>query len=184
KIINSLFHSVSLRTAGFNTIPLESLTEVTKFLSVILMFIGAAPGSTGGGIKVTTIVVLLMTVVCTMRGRDDTIIMKRRVDKRVVYKALSIITIGFAIVIITTGAVLFTVSGANETDALFESTSAFATVGVSVGLSASAGFIGKIFLILAMFLGRVGPVSVALSLSMNGNKNKGEIIPEAKILVG
>ncbi|MBQ4101004.1 MAG: potassium transporter Trk, partial [Oscillospiraceae bacterium] len=123
KIVNSLFHSVSLRTAGFNTIPLDSLTEVSKFLSVILMFIGAAPGSTGGGIKVTTIVVLIMTVVCTMRGRDDTIIMKRRVDKRVVYKALTIITIGFAIVIITTGAVLFAVDGAKETDALFEATS-------------------------------------------------------------
>ena len=90
KLSASFFQSVSARTAGFNSIDLGSMREPGKLLLCALMFIGAAPGSTGGGIKVTTFVVLMMTVYSVMRGRDDTVVLHRRVDKKVVYKALSI----------------------------------------------------------------------------------------------
>lgn len=184
KITNSVFHSVSSRTAGFNTIDIPILKEITKLITIILMFIGAAPGSTGGGIKITTIVVLIMTVVSTIKGREDTVILKRRVNKQVVYKSLTILAIGFVIVMVTTCVIMFTVPRVKEIDALFEAVSAFATVGISSGVTAISGVIAKLMLILTMYLGRVGPVSVALSLSMQGNKNKGEIIPEGKIIVG
>lgn len=185
KILNAFFQSVTTRTAGFDSIGNGEMTTLSKFISVIYMFIGAAPGSTGGGIKVTTLVVLLMTVVSVTRGRIDTVIRNRRVDKLVVYKALSVAFLGMLLVMITTGVLLATESSSSEINALFESTSAFATVGLSVGISAEAHELGKIMLIIGMFLGRVGPVSFALSISMAaGAREKKQVMPDAKIWVG
>ncbi len=185
KILNAFFQSVTTRTAGFDSIGNGEMTTLSKFISVIYMFIGAAPGSTGGGIKVTTLVVLLMTVVSVTRGRTDTVIRNRRVDKLVVYKALSVAFLGMLLVMITTGVLLATESSSSEINALFESTSAFATVGLSVGISAEAHELGKIMLIIGMFLGRVGPVSFALSISMAaGAREKKQVMPDAKIWVG
>lgn len=90
KIHHSLFQSVTTRTAGFNTIDLDGMTEISKLISIVLMFIGAAPGSTGGGMKITTMVVLLMTVISIIRGRTETIVLRRKVDKIIVYKALAV----------------------------------------------------------------------------------------------
>ena len=185
KILNAFFQSVTTRTAGFDSIGNGEMTTLSKFISVIYMFIGAAPGSTGGGIKVTTLVVLLMTVVSVTRGRTDTVIRNRRVDKLVVYKALSVAFLGMLLVMITTGVLLATESSSSEINALFESTSAFATVGLSVGISAEAHELGKIMLIIGMFLGRVGPVSFAPSISMAaGAREKKQVMPDAKIWVG
>jgi trk system potassium uptake protein TrkH len=185
KIINALFQSVTTRTAGFDAIGNADMTVASKFVSIVLMFIGAAPGSTGGGIKVTTIVVLLMTVYSVMRGRTDTIIRNRRVHKMVVYKSLSVFFLAAFLVLISTGVILATESSGSQIDALFESTSAFATVGLSVGVSAEAHVLSKIVLIMTMFLGRVGPVSFALSISMAaGSRERKQVMPEAKIWVG
>lgn len=185
KILNALFQSVTTRTAGFDAIGNGNLSVASKFVSIVLMFIGAAPGSTGGGIKVTTIVVLLMTVFSVMRGRTDTVIRNRRIDKMVVYKSLSVLFLAAFLVLISTGVVLATESSGSQIDALFESTSAFATVGLSVGVSAEAHALSKIMLIITMFLGRVGPVSFALSISMAaGARERKQVMPEAKIWVG
>ena len=185
KVINSFFLSVSSRTAGFNTFQLENLTGLTKLTVIILMFIGAAPGSTGGGIKVTTMYVLIATVVCVLSGKNDTVINHRKVEKGVVYKAMATTSAAFVAVMICTAIVIFTSSPEmfSEINALFESVSAFGTVGLTIGVTEYASAFGRIALILAMFLGRVGPMSLALSLAMRPIQ-KSTVLPEAKIMVG
>ena len=187
KILNSFFMSVSARTAGFNTVPLEHLRGISKLFTVVLMFIGAAPGSTGGGIKVTTAYVLLMTVVCVIRGKDDTVIDQRKVDKSVVYKAMAVVFIAVLAVCVGSGIIFFTTHtngiSFSEIDAVFETVSAFSTAGLTCGISGAANRASRMALILIMFLGRVGPVSLALSLAMQP-QNKSTVMPEAKIMVG
>lgn len=185
KVLNSFFLSVSSRTAGFNTFPLENMTGLTKLTVIALMFIGAAPGSTGGGIKVTTMFVLIATVVCVLTGKNDTVINHRKVDKGVVYKSLAITVAALVAVMICTGVVIFTVNpeAFSEINALFESVSAFGTVGLTIGVTEYASAFGRIALILAMFLGRVGPMSLALSLAMRPIQ-KSTVLPEGKIMVG
>lgn len=183
----AFFQSVTLRTAGFNSVDVNSLHSLTKLGSIVLMFIGAAPGSTAGGVKVTTFAVIVMTVVSVIRGKDDTIILKRRVQKNVVYKALAVVSIALLVVCVSSITIYFTnpdhadVTGMN---ALFESVSAFGTVGISSGVTAVANIPSKIILILTMFIGRVGPVSLALALAMRGKPPKDVIVPDGKILVG
>lgn len=188
KIFNSVFLSVSCRTAGFNTFNLYSMDEMSKMICIFLMFIGAGSGSTGGGIKITTAVVLFMTVICVLRGRDEATIFKKKIHKNVVYKALTIMLVASFAVLIASCAIVWTVhdqgievSGIN---ALFESVSAFATVGLTVGVTGIANSISRVLLILVMFMGRVGPVSLGLSLAMKLNQSKSKVIPEGKILVG
>lgn len=187
KILNSFFMSVSARTAGFNTVPLDKMFGISKLFTIMLMFIGAAPGSTGGGIKITTAFVLIMTVVCVMSGKNDTIIDNRKVDKSVVYKALAVFSIATLAVMIATATIFFTShSGGrafSEIDAIFESVSAFGTVGLTCGVTGVANAASRLVLILTMFIGRVGPVSLALSLAMRPQK-KNTVMPEARIMVG
>lgn len=184
KLLNSMFQSVSSRTAGFNTVDIGSLKGITKMFMIILMFIGASPGSTGGGIKTTTFAVLIMTVLSVVLGREETVVFKRRVDKAIVYKALAIAFFSITLVLVATSIIYFT--SAETTDgmnALFESTSAFATVGLSTGVTTVANLPSKIVLILAMYLGRVGPVSFAIALTLRQGKRH-EVIPDGKITVG
>lgn len=191
KLLNSMFLSVSCRTAGFNSFDLASMGSMTKLICVIWMFIGAAPGSTGGGIKVTTFVVLLMTVWCTLTGKEDTLIWERRVDKEAVYKAMAVTFVALVAVFGATCFIGLTIHSGGATvsdiDALFESTSAFATVGLSIGVTGVANAASRVILAATMFLGRVGPVSLALSLSWNSvniRRQKHQIKPEGKVLIG
>lgn len=185
KMHHSLFQSVTTRTAGFNTIDLNGMTEISKLISIVLMFIGAAPGSTGGGMKITTMVVLLMTVISIIRGRTETIVLRRKVDKTIVYKALAVASLAGMLVILTTAILLLTGDAKSGINALFETVSAFGTVGLSVGVTGQAGLISKIMLIITMFLGRVGPVAFALSISLcSGSKLTRQVVPEGKIWVG
>ena len=184
KLNAALFHSVSCRTAGFNTVDLAALTGESKFLSVLLMFVGAAPAGTGGGIKITTVAVVVMTVLCVLRGEEDTIIRRRKVEKQAVYRALSLLSMGILIVAASTLAILLAMGGRFDAiDVVFEETSAFATVGLSVGISGAAGPLSKIVLILNMFLGRVGLLSLALALAMKSGGKK-EVLPSGRILIG
>ncbi|MEM1484368.1 potassium transporter TrkG [Oscillospiraceae bacterium PP1C4] len=181
------FHSVSCRTAGFNTIPMESLTNFTKILSSVLMFFGAAPGSTGGGIKCTTVAVIFMTVYSVVRGDEDTIIFRRKVEKSAVYKSMAVMILGILAVTVTSGCIVATMKETHAVtgvDALFESVSAFATVGLSAGISAEANPLSKFLLIFSMYIGRLGPVSFFLSLAMRSTPNRKQIIPEGKIQIG
>lgn len=187
KINASFFQSVTARTAGFNSVNVNAMNNMTKFLFIILMFIGAAPGSTGGGIKVTTIAVIMMTVWSVIRNKPSTIILGRRVDKHTVYKAFSVAILGAVSVVAATLVIIVstpsTVIG-SQLNVLFEATSAFATVGISSGICNIIGTVSKAVLALTMFIGRVGPVSFMVSLAMQSHRNKQQIIPEGKIIVG
>ena len=187
KITGALFQSITLRTAGFNSVPIDKLHPVTLILSGLIMLIGAAPGSTGGGIKITTLAVLMMTIVCVARGREDTIILRRRINKDTVYKSLTIILIAIMAVATASGVMVATMGPSHSitgAESFFEACSAFATVGLSCGVTGLANVPSKIVLILLMFLGRVGPVSFALSLAAKPSSNKKEVIPEGRIMVG
>ena len=174
-MLAALFQSVTCRTAGFNSIDLAACTDPTKVVMICLMMVGAAPGSTGGGLKITTVAVLLATVYSVMRGRQECVVLHKRVPQPVVYKALTVMVMGC-------GAVALSLGGM---EALFESASAFSTTGLSVGVTAKAGSVAKTVLILCMYLGRVGPVSLALALALPKKKDgRFTVLPEGKIQVG
>lgn len=185
KIMASLFQSVSTRTAGFNTIDLAACEPISKLLMSFLMFIGAAPGGTGGGIKITTFAVLFLTVVSVARGRSECLINGRRISHQTVYRAFSITVLGVIAVLITTlFATTHTTTAVGGVDALFEAVSAFATVGLSVGVTSALTLGAKIVFMIVMFMGRVGPVTLAISLAARPDKNINKILPEGHINVG
>ncbi len=185
KIMASLFQSVSTRTAGFNTIDLAACSSLSKLLMAFLMFIGAAPGGTGGGIKITTFAVLVLTIRSVAQGRTECIIAGKRIDHRTVYRALSITTLGvLAVIVATIFAYEHTLVPVSGVDSLFEAVSAFATVGLSVGVTSVLTFATKIVFIFVMFMGRVGPVTLAISLAARPDQSRGKILPEGHINVG
>lgn len=186
KVLSSIFASVSPRTAGFNSIPLDKMTPAGNFLTIILMFIGGSPGSTAGGIKTATAVVLFMTVVSMVKGREDTEIFQKRINKETVYKSLVISVLGLAIVIIVTMILSITEQrGIPFEYFLYEATSVFATVGLTLGLTTKLTFVGKVIISLTMYAGRVGPLTIILALAKTKNSKSGTIkYPEDKILIG
>ena len=188
--VAAFFQSVTTRTAGFNSIAQSSLNESSKIMSSILMFIGASPGSTGGGIKITTFSVIIFYIISEIRGNEEIVMFRRRISRDTVSKAIIITILALVLVIADTMLLTFFQRAdiRNNTfttlDMLFEVTSAFGTVGLS-----SAGTSGLysgswIVLIITMFIGRVGPASFALALSSRGMTPREKIYPEAKIHVG
>ena len=185
KILASLFQSVTTRTAGFNTIDLTFMKESTLFLMIIFMIIGASPASTGGGIKTTTFAVLILEVKSFIRQKQDIEIYNRRVSVGAIRKSLSIFLI--AICVISLGTLIISITEPHFTllEAGFEVVSAFATVGLSIGGSASLSVLGKLFIIIFMFIGRVGSLTFFTALLIRKNKKKTLIrYPEDKIIVG
>lgn len=186
KWVNSAFQSVSARTAGFNTVDLAKMNPITKCMLSVLMFIGAAPGGTGGGIKVTTFSILLVTVACVATGREDAQLLGHRIRKKTVYQALTVIMMGMAVVVAST-LIVYYYSGESATplDCMYELVSAFATVGCSVGVSGTMEPPALFVTMLTMFIGRVGPVSLVISLAnQNNRKGRFDVLPDGKIAVG
>jgi len=186
KFLSSIFASITPRTAGFNSISLDKMTTGGNFLTIILMFIGGSPGSTAGGIKTATAVVLFMTVVSVVKGREDTEIFQKRINKEIVYKALVITVISLALVIAVTMILSITEEQSIPLEYfLYEATSAFGTVGLTLGLTTKLTFIGKITICLTMYSGRVGPLTIILALAKRKKADSGMIkYPEDKILIG
>ena len=185
KVLASLFQSVTLRTAGFNTIDLTLLSESTLFLMIILMLIGASPASTGGGLKTTTIATLFLLLKSFMLGKEDIEVYQRRIGIGTIRKSIAIFFIGITIVLFGT----LTLSVINPEFTLlecsFEVVSAFATVGLSIGGSPSLTVLGKLLIITLMFLGRVGSMTIFIALISKNMKGKSKIrYPEGKIIVG
>jgi len=182
KIYSSIFQSITARTAGFNTIHIGSMLNPTLFLIIILMFIGASPGSTGGGIKTTTFSLLILYVWSSLTGKEGINLFKRRVSPDIIPKALAVITLSLTLVVTMT-ILLSYVEGEDFIKILFEVVSAFATVGLSTGITPSLSTAGKIIIIITMFAGRLGPLGLALSLIQ---KREPEVIkyPEEKVMVG
>jgi trk system potassium uptake protein TrkH len=183
KIYTSIFQSVTSRTAGFNTIHIGSMLDSTLGLIIILMFIGASPGSTGGGIKTTTFGLIILYVWSSLTGKKEINLYKRRVSPEIIPKVLTVITLCL-ILVITMTILLSFIERENFIKALFEVVSAFGTVGLSTGITPSLSIAGKIIIIFTMFAGKIGPLGLALSLLIQ--KRKPEIIkyPEEKIIVG
>ena len=185
KILASLFQSITIRTAGFNTIDLAAMRESSIFVMIILMFIGASPASTGGGIKTTTIATLILTVKSFILEKQDIEVCKRRISETTVKKSLGIFLIGITIVVMGTLIISITDPDFSLLEVEFEVVSAIATVGLSIGGSPNLSVLGKIFIMLFMFMGRVGSLTIFMALASRGVKNNPPITyPEGKIIVG
>ncbi|KPU42123.1 Ktr system potassium uptake protein B [Oxobacter pfennigii] len=185
KIIAALFSAVTPRTAGFNTIDLASMTTASKFITIILMFIGASPGSTGGGIKTTTAAAIILTIISVIKGREDTEIFGKRLSRAIVLRALAIAVISLALVVFNVIILSITEKGAEFMEIIYESVSAFGTVGLSLGLTPELTAIGKIIILLTMYAGRVGPLTLTLALAKKQLKNAAAVkYPEDRVLVG
>lgn len=181
QVLCSLFGSVTARTAGFNTVDTAALTDSSKLLTTILMFIGGSPGSTAGGIKTTTFVVLLIYVHANLRKEMHCNILGRRLDEDSIRKASAVLCINLFAVIIAV-LVIVTVQHAEMTDVAFEVVSAIGTVGMSTGITRDMETVSKLVLIFLMYCGRIGSMTFALSL--RGHKIEAPVkVPVEKIMI-
>jgi trk system potassium uptake protein TrkH len=188
-LLAAWFASVTPRTAGFNTIDVGGMTQAGLFVTMVLMFIGASPGGTGGGVKTTTFGVTVFALLATVRGQAEPVVFGRRIVTDVVARAFFISLTAF-LAMNAIAASLLIVEGRDLLRTLFEATSAFGTVGLSMGLpgtplSLAAGFGtgGKLLLVLMMFLGRVGPLTVAVALAGRTRVQR-VTYPEGRVLIG
>ena len=158
----SLFQSITTRTAGFATIPQENLTNASAIVCLLLMFIGGSPVGTAGGIKTVTFAIIIIATVASIRNKDDAEVFDRRLTKQAVSKAVAVTCMSFIIMFAST-VFLSAVTDANALDIVFETVSATATVGLTRNLTVSLGSVGKLIIIITMYLGRVGPISLAVA---------------------
>ncbi len=168
KIINSFFESVTLRTAGFCSFPQQNMTDFSCVMSYFLMFIGGSPIGTAGGVKTVTIFLALMNVISYIREDNQTVLFHHRATEESMRKATVIVSVAaFTIIVLTL--LLIVTNPINLQDGLYEVISASATVGLSRGLTSSLNTVGRIIIIVAMYLGRIGPISLAIFFA--GRKN-------------
>lgn len=189
KIWSSFFQSVTLRTAGFYTIDQFGLTESSKFVSSILMLIGGSPGGTAGGIKTVTLAVLLSSVAATLRGSENIDVLHRRISWAALQKAITIVGVMFSMWFAVATILEFTENGSAFSytfmDLLFEVASALGTVGITTGITPYLTLAGKILIMTCMFIGRLGPVSIAVALHRRMTISENNILlPEEDILIG
>ncbi|OMG48847.1 Trk family potassium uptake protein [Paenibacillus macerans] len=178
----ALFQSVTPRTAGANTVDIGALRQASQFFMIILMFIGASPSSTGGGIKTTTFTILVGAVISMIRGQSDLVLFRYRMAQERIFKAVTITMLALFLVV-AVAMVLSTTEDASFLSILFETTSAFGTVGLSMGLTGKLTVIGKILISFTMFAGRLGLLTLAYAL---GPKKGKELYrhPEGKMIIG
>lgn len=183
KIQVSIFQSVTTRTAGFASVPQENLTNATTLLCLILMFIGGSPVGTAGGVKTVTIFVLLISTFGTIKNKNQATTFKRTVSPSSIRKSIAI-AVTFLMIMFTSVILVAASSDISLTDALYESVSATATVGLSRNITSTLNDFGKIVIIITMYLGRVGPISLAVALG--GNSKVENIIsePVEDIIIG
>lgn len=190
KLLAAWFQSVTARTAGFNTIDIGAMTVPALFVMMALMFIGASPGGTGGGVKTSTFSITLAALWATVRGEDDTVVFKRRLAPELVAKAFFVSLIAFVAMNGVAWLLLLT-DGRDLLKTLFETTSAFGTVGLSmsengapVSLTAFFSPAGKLLMMAMMFIGRLGPLTLAIAVARRGGAHASIRYPDGKILVG
>ena len=183
KVLASFFQSVTTRTAGFNTIDTSGLRDTTLLFVIILMFIGASPGSAGGGIKTTTFVAVVLSVIANFQGKHDASYRGRTLPKEIIQKAVTIIMAAMLLIIIVTGFLTMT-ENADFMTLLFETVSAFGTVGLGLGITPYLTPLGKTAIIFTMYAGRVGPLTLAFALAQKRKATAQIKYPEEKILIG
>ncbi|GGB65247.1 TrkH family potassium uptake protein [Fictibacillus barbaricus] len=167
----SYFQGVSPRTAGFNSIDMTAINPDTSLLMILLMFVGAGSTSTGGGVKLTTFVVILFTVAAFLKGKEDTVVMKRTIRNAVVYRALAITTISILFIFAALFVLTYVQKDVSFMVILFEVVSAFGTVGLTMGLTFDLTMIGKIVICAVMIFGKLGPLTLAFSLAKQTRDN-------------
>ena len=182
RILSSLFQSVTPRTAGFNTVDLTLLTETGLMLMIILMLIGGSPGSTAGGMKTTTVAVLFSSALAVFRKQDSAHFFSRRIPDNAVKNAATILMM-YLTLFLGGGMVISYIEEVSLMSALFETSSAIGTVGLSLGLTPSLGMVSKSILILLMFFGRVGGLTLIFA-ALSERNNFGSRYPQEKITVG
>jgi trk system potassium uptake protein TrkH len=180
----SFFQAATPRTAGFNTLGLHTFHPHSIYMMILLMFIGASPGSTGGGIKTTTFAVLLQSVTATLKGKYDVEFFERKVSSAIVVKSISIFIISLLVV---SGGILIMMRLEPDKNFLalfFEVVSAFGTVGLSLGITPNLSFLGKLVITVMMFIGRVGPLTLVFAVGSRAVKSSHVEYPEGKVLIG
>ncbi|SHI19983.1 TrkH family potassium uptake protein [Desulfosporosinus lacus] len=184
KVLAAFFQSVSPRTAGFNTINLAGMYDTTLLSMIVLMFIGASPGGTGGGIKTTTFISIILSVLSTYRSDPHVVLEGRTLPKDVIRKAWAVTT-SAAFLIFLILSILSHTENSDLMTVLFEVTSAFGTVGLSLGITPTLSEVGKMAIILTMFIGRLGPLTLAFVLSQKRDKQAAHVkYPDERILIG
>lgn len=185
--LDALFQSITARTAGFNTVDIAHLTDAGKLMTILLMVIGGSPGSTAGGIKTVTLAVILMSVFTTLRRRGEVEMFKRSVSVAVVGRALTVTLLFVAFLLVITLTLMVTEKNnpqmMTDSDVLFEAASALGTVGLTTGITPYLSTAGKYVLIIAMLVGRLGPLTLVAALTVN-TKPARYSYPQESIMVG
>ena len=183
-INNSIFQAISSRTAGFNTLPLDSMNSFTTIFLVMLMFVGGGPGSTAGGIKITTLALVFVFIRTVIKGQNSYVLAKKNIDSDLVKKALLVFILMTVLVCFFISLMLLVEPNLDTVKVIFESVSGFCTVGLSFGITSDLSIIGKILLILSMLVGRIGAITILMYL-MNIKPVVNNIrYSDGKILIG
>ena len=193
KLSRSIFQSITPRTAGFNTLPVNKLEPESLWFTNFMMFVGASPSSTGGGIKTTTFAILIAAVYAMVTGKKQVVIGGRSIPGPIVYKVLSIVVISATVVFLASTCLLLTETGICRNPGIpqdylgcvfFETVSAFGTVGLSTGITPYLSYPGKLIIILTMYVGRVGPLALALWAGSKTTRETAIRYPEESVIVG
>lgn len=186
-IVSSLFHAVSFRSTGLLTVPVAHFQLATLLLIIIVSFIGSAPGSTGSGIRITTLAIYLAVVKAAITAHMNVNMRGRRIAKDQINKAIAIVSLSITWVIFTTFCLLITEKGWEFIDILFESICAFTNLGLTTGMTMALTFIGKIFIMLSMIIGRIGSLTLILALkkiaSLKVSQASEPVYPEERIML-
>lgn len=183
KILMTFFQSVTTRTAGFDAIKQNALTPLSKVWGIVLMMIGGASGSTAGGVKIGTFALVLMTIYAVLRGKSDVVIFGRRIGHSTILHAMSLLMLWFLLTI--TGSMLISFAdGHSVLYSMYETASAYSTVGLSVGVSENASAFTQILLIIYMFLGRVGIMTISVLFMIHSGREQDIRYPEGKFIIG
>ncbi len=185
KGIMSLFYSVTLRTAGFNTYSLGDLTPASKFLSIFYMLVGGSPGGTAGGIKTVTFFAVLIIVYNSIRGNYQSVVFRKKIPQALFGKALTILILYILAYIFATVLLLIAMPELNALDLMYEVASALGTVGVTSNITPFLNTFGRLVIIICMFMGRIGPITIAVALLARQNNNTNVLdYPEENIMLG
>lgn len=183
KILASLFQVITSRTAGFNTMDLGTLNHAAVFLLISLMFIGASPGSTGGGVKTSTIGVIFAFIRSRIAARNSINVFYRTLPSELVTKAFTVVVLSICLIFVSCAILFLTQSGMSMKETFFEVFSAFGTVGLSLGMTAKLNAVGKVVIVLTMFFGRIGPLTILYALSREKAVGKFEYVEES-VMIG
>ncbi len=183
KLLASMFQSTTMRTAGFFTIPQEGLRQPTAFVCMLLMFVGGSSVGTAGGVKTTSVTLMALSAVATAKGKNNVTAFRRTIPQATIKRAMAVVMICFAAVAIMSVLICLASEG-DFLDAAFETVSAICTVGVTRNYTRTLGALGKLMVVLCMYLGRIGPISLAIAINFRQNNRNLAKFAEEDVTVG